>query len=259
MNSKVRNKEKLTIILLLAFVVYLAYTQIPKKELQKQTPKKIEKKVEKKKEIVVPKKTTEKKPKKKIQKKTDKKIEFKKVFVPIITKVYNNLYKNFEKTKNLVETNPEDEKLLKLKEKYKVNTNEELLIILKPHPISIALSQAAIESAWGTSRFLKEANNIFGVWSFNKNEPRIAAIGKREDTTIYLKKFSSIEAAIKQYYKMLSVSKVYFEFKKENFYNDDPIEIAKKLTRYSEQGEVYTEKIISVLKYNNFKEYDNIR
>ena len=130
--------------------------------------------------------------------------------------------------------------------------------MLKPHPISIALSQAAIESAWGTSRFFKEANNIFGVWSFNKNEPRIAANVKREDQTIYLKKFNTIEDAINQYYSMLSSKKIYFDFKKENYYNNDVLAIAKKLDKYSEQGEVYTQKIIAVLTYNKFQNYDKI-
>lgn len=135
---------------------------------------------------------------------------------------------------------------------------KELLIALKPHPISITLSQAAIESAWGSSRFFKEANNIFGVWSFNKNEPRLEANIKRDNKTIYLKKFKSVEEAIKQYYKMLSSKKIYFEFKRLNYENYDSIEIAKKLTKYSEEGEEYTKKIIAVMKYNKFKKYDKI-
>ncbi|XPV69654.1 MAG: glucosaminidase domain-containing protein [Halarcobacter sp.] len=240
-NTKIGLKEKLILVLLLFFTLYLSYTQINKSTI-KQTKELKPKKVEKKKEILV----------------SDKKRRFDKLFIPKVTKVYDNLYENFLEAKKLIELEPTNEKLDKLKKEYNVKTNENLLIALKPHPISITLSQAAIESAWGTSRFLKEANNVFGVWSFNKNEPRIAAYEKREDTTIYLKKFATIEDAIKQYYKMLSSKKIYFEFKKTNFYTNDPIEIAKKLTNYSEQGEEYVKKIIAVLKYNNFAKYDKI-
>ncbi len=231
-------KEKSIIFSIFIFVIYLSYTQINK---------------EKKKEKII------KEEAKKVQIKTShKKEQFKKIFVPAITKVYTKRYKYFQEIKALTKTNPFDEKLTKLKEKYDLDTNEELLIVLKPHPISIALSQAAIESAWGTSRFFKEANNIFGVWSFNKNEPRIAANIKREEQTIYLKKFNTIEDAINQYYNMLSTKKIYFDFKKENYYNNDVLAIAKKLDKYSEQGEIYTEKIIAVLNYNKFQNYDKI-
>jgi len=234
-------KEKSIIFSIFIFIIYLSYTQI-NKENQKNQKEKIIKEEPKKVQI----------------KTSHKKEKFKKIFVPAITKVYTKKYKYFQEIKALIETNPLDEKIIKLKEKYDLDTNEELLIVLKPHPISIALAQAAIESAWGTSRFFKEANNIFGVWSFNKNEPRIAANIKREDETIYLKKFNTIEEAINQYYNMLSTKKIYFDFKKENYHNTDVLELAKKLDKYSEQGEVYTEKIISVLKYNKFQNYDKL-
>jgi len=37
--------------------------------------------------------------------------------------------------------------------KFKTDNNRELLIRMKGHPVSIVLAQAAIESAWGESRF----------------------------------------------------------------------------------------------------------
>ena len=36
-------------------------------------------------------------------------------------------------------------------------------------PISLALSQAAIESGWGTSRYMREGNALFGQYTFDKN------------------------------------------------------------------------------------------
>lgn len=253
MNTKVGYKEKSFIVLILTFVFILILSNIPKGETKTSITKKEP-------EIKIEEKIT--KPKKEIQKKestisiTNKKKIFLKNIVPIVTKVYDELYRNFLEIKLLIEQDPNNSELEKLKEKYRVNTNIDLLIILKPHPISITLSQAAIESAWGTSRFFNEANNIFGVWSFNENEPRIEASEKRGDKTIYLKKFLTLENAIKQYYNMLSTKKIYYKFKVANYYYNDPIKIAKKLLKYSELGEEYTKKITAVLNYNKFKKYD---
>jgi Bax protein len=33
-------------------------------------------------------------------------------------------------------------------------------------PPSLALAQAAVESGWGTSRFAREGNALFGQWTF---------------------------------------------------------------------------------------------
>ncbi|HKJ91279.1 MAG TPA: glucosaminidase domain-containing protein, partial [Oceanipulchritudo sp.] len=33
-------------------------------------------------------------------------------------------------------------------------------------PPSLALAQAALESGWGTSRFAREGNNLFGIWCY---------------------------------------------------------------------------------------------
>ena len=128
---------------------------------------------------------------------------------------------------------------------------------LKPHPQSIVIAQAAMESAWGTSRFIKEANNIFGMWSINKNEPRIPAAEKRNGTkTIWLKKFDTLEDSIRAYYKLLATSKAYKQFRITRFQTDNPYEIAKKLNHYSELGEKYTKEVISIIKYNELTQYD---
>lgn len=46
--------------------------------------------------------------------------------------------------------------------------NEELLQKINIIPISMILAQAAIESGWGSSRFAKEGNALFGEWTWKK-------------------------------------------------------------------------------------------
>jgi Bax protein len=111
----------------------------------------------------------------------EKKAYFTSVVVPAVKEVYSELDKQYNEISNNLNNKKYAKKIKKLKTKYKVKTDKELLRALKPHPKSIAIAQAAMESAWITSRFFREANNLFGVWSFNKNEPRIAAQQKRGD------------------------------------------------------------------------------
>ena len=186
----------------------------------------------------------------------DKKAQFRSIIVPAVNKVYNELDLQYKETIKLIENNNSTQKIAKLKEIYKVNTDEELLMALKPHPKSIAITQAAMESAWITSRFYIEANNIFGVWSFNKNEPRIAALKQRGTKTIWLKKYSNVEDSVRDYYKTLARSKTFKEFRELKMKTDNPYELVKKLDRYSELGEKYGEELSKMIRYNKFYEYD---
>jgi len=186
----------------------------------------------------------------------DKKKRFFKTLVPAVNSIYMELYGDYKRIKKNIK-NPEYKKYISaLKKTYKVETDKELLMALKPHPRSIALAQAAIESAWGTSKFYKKANNVFGVWSFNKNEPRIAASKKRGKKTIWLKRYTSIRESVKDYYKNISRSHAFVEFRELNMKTDDPYKLVKKLTRYSEMKEKYTKELAAVIKHNKLYRYD---
>ena len=43
-----------------------------------------------------------------------------------------------------------------------------LLLRVAPVPPSLAIAQAATETGWGTSRFAREANALFGQWTWDK-------------------------------------------------------------------------------------------
>jgi Bax protein len=185
-----------------------------------------------------------------------KKQRFNDILVPIATEVYIHLQKQFEDAKKYIANNTNQAFINNLKEFYEVKTDQELLEALKPHPISITLAQGAIESAWLTSRFTKLANNIFGVWSFRSNEPRIEATGSRGDKKIYLKKYKNLKAAVTDYYKNLAKNWAYEEFRKQRLLTDDPYVLVDHLKKYSEKREVYTNTLKRMIKYNNFDQYD---
>lgn len=195
-------------------------------------------------------------PKKKVIPVSIKKQNFKNILVPIVTEVYNQLQQQYKKVKEDIAYNRNHDFIESLKIFYGVDNNEDLLLALKPHPISITLAQSAVESAWLTSRFTKVANNIFGVWSFRENEPRVAANDTRGDKVIYLRKYKNFKSAIFDYYKNLAKNGAYKEFREQRMVTNDPYVLVDYLTAYSEKREKYTKLLKRIIKRNNFDLYD---
>ena len=185
-----------------------------------------------------------------------KKKQFNTLIIPAINSVHDEFQDQYEEIAQNLENSEYKEKILELKKYYKVESNEELLMALKPHPVSISIAQAAMESAWAKSRFFVEANNLYGIWSFNKNEPRIAAVQQRGSTTIWLKKYSDIKDSIRDYYKTLARSYAYKEFRELKMHTNDPYMLIEKLDNYSEIGEKYAENLSEIIRYNKFYLYD---
>jgi len=185
-----------------------------------------------------------------------KKMEFIRIVLPALYKVHTKLESDYKRVKNAIVNNDDYEFIEKMKKEYRVSSNDDLLKAIKPHPRSIALAQAAIESAWATSRFYREANNLFGVWSFNENEPRIAASQSREGQTIWLRKYKDVAESIEDYYKTISTGFAYKRFKEVNLITDDPYELIKYLDRYSEKGQEYIDLLEKIIKQNKFTLFD---
>jgi len=173
------------------------------------------------------------------------------------TKVHYDLLRQYERVAQDIQDKKNTKEIQALKARYKTNSDEDLLVRLKLHPVSITLAQAAMESSWATSRFFTQANNVFGMWSSNANEPRIAAGEKRGGTrTIWLRKFNTVEDSVRAYYEMMAKGKTYKEFRQLRLEYDDPYKITKGLDKYSEIGPAYIKAINQVIKYNHFRKYD---
>lgn len=185
-----------------------------------------------------------------------KKDNYKRVMVPIVTLVYKKLQEQYNNLKQDINNNKNKAFIEVLKKEYKAKNEEQLLQALKPHPISIVLAQGAIESAWLTSRFCKTANNIFGVWSFNKDEPRIAANSLRGDKVIYLKKYKTLKSSVEDYYKNIAKSWAYKKFRYLRTVTNNPYNLLPHMAGYSEKGEEYTKILRKIIKSNDFEKYD---
>lgn len=139
---------------------------------------------------------------------------------------------------------------------YRVKGIPCLLSRLKTNPTSLVVAQAALETGWGTSRFYKEANNVFGIWSYNPNEPRMAASKTRDGTVIYVRKYASLEASIEGYFKMMALGKSYEGLREERQKTDDPYLLITKLRKYSELRDTYVARLYAVIKSNKLTQYD---
>lgn len=187
---------------------------------------------------------------------SEKKFRFRCLVQPDIEAVYSELTTQYKTVLKIVEQGSDNEKIRQLRFKYKVENNSDLLKAIKPHPRSIAIAQAAIESAWGTSRFFREANNIFGIRPFNKFEPRIAAVGKTANKTTWLRKYATIKASIADYYLVLARGPAYGEFRSLKMKTVDPHKLVMKLNNYSERKFDYVKELSAMIRYNKFHVLD---
>ncbi len=142
---------------------------------------------------------------------------------------------------------------------YKTKNMQELIKRMKPPPVSLVLAQAAIESGWGSSRFFREANNVFGIWSYNKSDERIIAGIPRDGNNIYLKKYDNLLGSIENYHLLLARSRHYEDFRNCLHRSNNVFELIWYLRPYSEKGYSYVILLRNVLVANNLLMYDHYK
>lgn len=141
-----------------------------------------------------------------------------------------------------------------LSTQYRTTTAQRLLERVDAIPASIILAQGALESSWGTSRFTREGNSIFGMWTWKTKGmvPSRRDAGKTHKVKVYEKVLDAVRA----YHLTLNRLDFYEQFRQLRLQTDDPLILADGLTLYSERGEAYVEDIKKVIQTNNLQKYD---
>lgn len=128
-------------------------------------------------------------------------------------------------------------------------------------PPSLVLAQAANESAWGTSRFARRGNNLFGQWCFSQG-CGLVPLGRVEGASHEVASFSSPYRSVRSYIQNLNRHPTYqllrdIRLKARNR-NDiaSGLSLSAGLLGYSERGEDYVEEIRSMIRHNNLGYYD---
>ena len=81
-------------------------------------------------------------------------------------------------------------------------------------PTSIIIAMAGIESGWGTSRFAKQGNNLFGIRTWDLKEPHMKPKDV-QDAKFGLKKYPTKCDSIRDMIRILNTHTAYTEFRIE--------------------------------------------
>jgi Bax protein len=79
-------------------------------------------------------------------------------------------------------------------------------------PPSLVLAQAATESGWGTSRFAREGNNLFGQRTYHTGNGIVPA-NRPEGETHEVKRFGSLFESVRSYMRNLNTHNAYRELR----------------------------------------------
>ena len=80
-------------------------------------------------------------------------------------------------------------------------------------PIEMLVGQAVLESGWGTSRFAKEANNLFGIRVFKSTAPHLLPLGVEKWQGWGVRVFKTKCDSVKEYIRLLNEHPAYKEFR----------------------------------------------
>lgn len=131
-------------------------------------------------------------------------------------------------------------------------------------PPSLALAQAAEESGWGTSRFVRDGNAVFGQWTFSDTGSLVP--GKRDNGKSHkIKTFPSLLDSVRSYIHNLNTHAAYRQMRRVRQglrLMGAPLEgllLAESLKSYSQRGDEYVETIKVLIKTNNLHRLDDAR
>jgi Bax protein len=122
-------------------------------------------------------------------------------------------------------------------------------------PDYLVLAQAANESAWGTSRFAREGNNLFGQWCFRQGCGLVPA-SRPEGATYEVARFDSVSQSVGSYMHNLNTGRTYQQLReiragaRKKGLDPDANALAAGLASYSERGEDYIAELRSMIRHN---------
>jgi uncharacterized FlgJ-related protein len=101
---------------------------------------------------------------------------------------------------------------IKIADKHKYDLVNELLNRVDIIPNSIVLAQAANESGWGTSRFAREYNALFGEYTYDYSDGVVPLL-REEGEKHLVKTFTSVDKSVQSYFNNLNSHYAYEDFR----------------------------------------------
>ncbi len=161
----------------------------------------------------------------------------------------------------------QQKKLTSLLQRYRIKadpllnpqTRELALSRVDSIPESLILAQAANESGWGTSRFAREANNIFGEWTFTPGTGLVPE-GRPEGEIYEVRRFSNLYQSVRSYIRNINTHRAYSSLReirqrlRKNNLMVTGAELSSGLKYYSTRREAYSAEIEAMIRSNRLEQ-----
>nr|WP_285817562.1 glucosaminidase domain-containing protein [Echinimonas agarilytica] len=122
-------------------------------------------------------------------------------------------------------------------------------------PVALALAQAAKESGWGTSRFARQGNNLFGQWCFSKG-CGLVPLQRKPGAKHEVATFDSPAYSVDAYVRNINANGAYQLLRqhRQSLQNQAMPELVKALIlglgSYSERGQAYVHEVDAMIDNN---------
>ena len=130
-------------------------------------------------------------------------------------------------------------------------------------PVSLALAQAAIESGWGTSRFARQGNALFGQWAWQASQGIKPA--QASNSRAVVRSFPNLFGSVRAYMHNLNTHASYASFRERRKIMrgrpraDLGFQLASHLDGYAEIGTAYVDKLRTLIRTNDFGRFETAK
>jgi Bax protein len=157
--------------------------------------------------------------------------------------------------------------LAALSERYGVSDGDrvELLRRLDGAPVSLALAQSIQESGWGSSRFARKGNALFGQRTWKNAIPGLVPERREEGKAHRVRAFADLMAAARSYMHNLNTHPAYEDFRRlrtrlrASGEHAQGKRLAATLLRYAEEGPGYVKALHIIMRTNALHAFDRAR
>ena len=138
---------------------------------------------------------------------------------------------------------------------------DQLLMRVDIIPVSLALSQSANESAWGTSRFAVKGNNLFGQWCYRAGCGLVPA-NRSSNAKHEVARYKSPSDSVKSYLYNLNTHKAYQPLRELRWQQRQQQKqptgamLVAGLQHYSSRGDAYIRELRMMMRSNHLDQYD---
>ena len=142
-----------------------------------------------------------------------------------------------------------------------LNQIDQLLLKVDAVPESLVLAQAANESGWGTSRFARQANNLFGVWCFTPG-CGLTPLSRDAGLTHEVARYATVSEGIDAYIHTINTNPAYIDLRaiRATTRADEAVmngeALAEGLVHYSARGYDYVREIQQLIRVNKLHEFN---